>query len=76
MFDAKPNSLPLTSNNKLDRNFPNYKSILYNVPYVEATSILIYVTVCIMPDLAYVISVLSKFMMKPRQEDSNGQHNQ
>lgn len=45
--------------------------ILYDVPYAEAIRSLMYVMVCSRPNLAYSISILSRFMMRLRQEHQN-----
>lgn len=71
MSYAKTNSLPLAANHNLDRKFCKNDSILHNISYAEAIDSLMYVMVCTRPDLTYAISVLSQFMMEPRQEHWN-----
>ena len=38
------------------------------VPYASAVGSLMYVMVCTRPDLAHAVSVVSRFMGKPRKE--------
>eukprot|EP00253_Pinus_taeda_P029457 PITA_29457 len=39
-----------------------------HVPYASAVGSLMYAMVCIRPDIAHAVGVLSKFMSKPRRE--------
>ena len=38
-----------------------------NVPYANAVGSLMYVMICARPDLAYIVSLVSKYMGKPRK---------
>lgn len=38
---------------------------MLHVPYVNAVGSVMYVTLCSMPDIAYAVSVLSRFMSNP-----------
>jgi len=37
------------------------------VPYSSVVGSLVYVMVCIRPDLTYVVSIVSRFMSNPRK---------
>lgn len=70
MYDGKLNSLPLSSNHKLDSKHST-DVILTKIPYTQVIESLMYVMVCSKPILAYFNSVLNMFVMKPRQEHWN-----
>ena len=38
------------------------------VPYASAVGSLMYAMVCTRPDIAHAVSVISRFMSKPRKE--------
>ena len=66
MSDAKPNSLLLISGHNLDNKIDDSGEILTNMPYAEAIGSIMYAMVCTRPDIAYFISVLSRYMTKPK----------
>lgn len=66
MFDAKPISFPFVTSNGLDTKRHNNESILHNVPYAQAVGYVMYVMVCMKPNLAYVVSMFRRSMMKPK----------
>jgi hypothetical protein len=41
---------------------------MYKVPYACGVGSLMYAMVCTRPDIAYAVSVVSRFMSKPRKE--------
>ena len=69
---SKPTRQPLTSQFLLSKSqCPTTKSdmeYMEKVPYPNAVGSVMYSMVCTRPDLAYAISVLSKFMSKPGKE--------
>lgn len=68
MFDCKPTNLPIGNGHNLDIKCCENDNFFNIVPYVEAIGILMYVMVCTRPDIGYVVSILSKFMMKLKLE--------
>lgn len=68
MYKCKANSLPLASNHKFDIKFLDDEVFTLTFSYVEVIGCLMYVMVCLRSNLAYCISLLSRLMMKLRQE--------
>ncbi|CAI9771120.1 unnamed protein product [Fraxinus pennsylvanica] len=66
---AKPVSLPLSSSMKLSIDqspkSENEHKRMMNVPYSNAVGFVMYVMVCSRPDIAYAMSVLSRFISNP-----------
>ena len=44
---------------------------MFKVPYANAVGCLMYLMVCIRPDISYAISVVSRFMANPGKEHWN-----
>ena len=69
MNDCKPVSTPLAAHFKLSSNLcPDTKEdmeYMSHVPYVNAIGSLMYVMICIRPDLAYAVSMVSRYMHNP-----------
>lgn len=70
MIDCKRNSLPLSLSHKLDSKFSNDDQILNNILNTEAIGSIMYAMVY-SSYLAYAISALSRFNVKPRQDHQN-----
>jgi transposase InsO family protein len=71
MSSAKPIDTPTATNNKLVMYAPQSeeeKEYMSRVPYASAVGSLMYAMVCTRPDLAYAVSVVSRFMAKPGKE--------
>lgn len=68
MSSYKPNSLPIGSDHNLDNIRITDDDSLMNVPYVKAICSLMYPMVCTRLDITYDVSILSRFMMKPKME--------
>ena len=72
MLDAKSVQTPLGSQFKLSkvqapvRN--QDKSMMSEVPYAQAIGSLMYAMVCTRADIAYVVSLVSRFMSDPGKE--------
>lgn len=68
MFDARTISIMLASYFKLSAaQCPtNHQEIedIENVPYASAIGCIIYVMVCIIPDIAHAMNVVSRYMRK------------
>ncbi|GKB83650.1 putative RNA-directed DNA polymerase [Tanacetum coccineum] len=69
MDKAKVVSSPLTTNFKLtDKDCPSFKMNIEKmdrVPYASVVGSLMYAMVCIRPDLAHVVGVVSRFLSNP-----------
>ncbi|XP_047334161.1 secreted RxLR effector protein 161-like [Impatiens glandulifera] len=72
MSSAKPINTPCVANIHLTTLFApqidEEKKYMTRVPYSSAVGSLIYVMVCTRPDLAHVVSVVSRFMVQPGKE--------
>lgn len=67
MSDCKPVKTPLPSNHPLNQEEVLKTDIVTNIPYAEALGSLMYCAMGTRPDIAYSISVLSKYSSNPRQ---------
>ena len=69
MDDAKALSTPLANHFRLSTNqcpkTEDEVKDMSKVPYVSAVGCLMYPMVCTRPDLAHVVSVVSKFISNP-----------
>ena len=72
MMNAKPVSTPLASHFRLSSSLSpqSEEEINYvmKVPYSSAVGSFMYFMICIHPDLAYTVSVVSRFMANPGKE--------
>ena len=72
MENAKPASVPLGGHYKLSADqcpvTEQEKEEMINVPYSNAVGSIMYNMICTRPNLAYSISVLSRYMANPRRE--------
>jgi len=72
MQDSKPVKVPIPVGVKLSsEQCPKTREEeedMSHVPYASAVGSLMYVMVCISPDITHAMGVLSKFMSKPRKE--------
>lgn len=70
MPSAKPIYTPMTSNCKLKMYLVQTEEEEYmsRVPYASAVGSLMYATVCTRPDLAFAVSVISRYMVNPGKE--------
>ena len=72
MHDAKPVTTPLAAHFKLSSaESPTSEtdvSYMARVPYSSAVGSLMYAMICTRPDLAYAVSVVSRFMANPGKE--------
>eukprot|EP00253_Pinus_taeda_P005608 PITA_05608 len=72
MQDSKPVKVPIPIGVKLTTEqcpkAQEEEEDMSRVPYASAGGSLMYAMVCIRPDIAHVVGVLSKFMSKPRKE--------
>lgn len=71
MHDFKPNKLPIATGHNLNKKFSDNDDILRDVSYAEVVRCLMYAMICNHPDIAYLISALSRFMIEPRKEQWN-----
>ena len=71
MEKSKPMTTLMAQNFKLShQNSPKSKeeaNCMKNVPYANAVGSLMYVMICARLDLAYIVSLVSKYMEKPRK---------
>ncbi|CAL1399156.1 unnamed protein product [Linum trigynum] len=72
MSSAKPLNTPNVSNVHLSSAYAPQseaeKEYMSRVPYASAVGSLMYAMVCTRPDLAHVVSVVSRFMIQPGKE--------
>ena len=72
MSQTKPVSTPLTVDFRLSASSgpvdTEEKRYMSRVPYACAIGSLMYAMVCTHPDIAYAVSVVSRFMSKPGKE--------
>ncbi|XP_062099813.1 secreted RxLR effector protein 161-like [Humulus lupulus] len=72
MTDAKITKQPITHQFQLSKNqSPTSKEdieYMSNIPYSNAVGLIMYLMVCTQPDLAHVMSLLSKYMANPGKE--------
>ena len=72
MQDSKPMKVPIPVGVRLsDEQCPKTQEEeedMFRVPYASAVSSLMYAMVCIRPDIAHAVGVLSRFMSKPGKE--------
>jgi hypothetical protein len=66
MEDCKAIGMPLDPKTKLKKNVKDDEMV--KVPYQQAVGSLMYAMLCIRPDLAYLISVVSQHMANPSLE--------
>lgn len=75
MGNCKPVSTPLTAHFKLSLDIcpkiEEEKDFMSHVPYSSAVGSLMYVMVCTRPDLAYVLSIVSRYMHNLGKEHWN-----
>jgi len=69
MNDCKPVSTPLAAHFKLSSDLCPYikedMEYMSHVPYANAISSLMYAMICTRPDLAYAVSMVSRYMHNP-----------
>ncbi|CAL1406992.1 unnamed protein product [Linum trigynum] len=72
MSSAKPLNTPSASNVHLSSAYAPQseaeKEYMSRVPYASAVGNLVYAMVCTRPDLAHVVTVVSRFMIQPGKE--------
>ena len=72
MTDSKPISTPLSEKEKLSDMIKVQaqadKDYMSKVSYSSAIGSLMYAMVCTRPDLAYAVSMVSRFLNQPRKE--------
>ncbi|KZV56298.1 hypothetical protein F511_00295 [Dorcoceras hygrometricum] len=72
MADAKPVGIPIAPHVKLSATEPPQteedKQDMDKIPYAEAVGSIMYCMMCTRPDLAYALSVTSRFMSNPGRE--------
>jgi len=69
MSSVKPVSTPLANHFKLSSNqCPKTDKEVAEVPYASVVGCLMYAMVCTRPDLAHVVSQVSKYMSKPDRQ--------
>ena len=72
MADSKPISTPLTGKEKLSTMIKVQaqadQDYMSKVPYSSVVGSLMYAMVCTRPDLAYVVSMVSRFLNQPQKE--------
>jgi hypothetical protein len=75
MFDCKPVTLPLANHFKLSSDFcpktDEEFDRMSKIPYANVIGSVMYLMVCTRPDLAFSISILSRFMSNPGEEHWN-----
>jgi hypothetical protein len=71
MKDGKPSDIPIQPNHKLTSELNNENETLRHLidptKYRQAIGSLIYLMTCSRPDICYSVSILSRFMEKPRE---------
>ncbi|KAL5567835.1 hypothetical protein UlMin_024410 [Ulmus minor] len=76
MTDAKPTSIPISGQFKFSSEqcpkTEEEKEDMINVPYSSAVGSIMYTMICTRPDVAYGISLLSRFMSNPGREHWEG----
>ena len=72
MQDSKPMKVPIPVGVRLSAEkctkTQEEEEDMSRVPYASAVSSLMYAMVCIRPDIAHAVAVLSRFMSKPEKE--------
>ena len=72
MNEAKPVSTPLDSHFKLSKEqsskIEEERGHMSKVPYASAIGSLMYAMVCLRPDIAHTVGVVSKFMSRPGKQ--------
>ena len=72
MDDFKPISTPLSEKEKLSVvikvQAKAYQDYMSKVPYSSVVGSLMYAMVCTRPDIAYVVSMVSRFLNQPQKE--------
>lgn len=72
MLNSKPVTTPLGHHYKLsERQSPQKdeeRAYMSKIPYASGVGSLMYAMVCSRPDLAYAVSMVSRFMANPGQE--------
>ena len=75
MHDAKPVSTPLAAHFKLSLDLCPVSDVdieyMSRIPYSCVVGSLMYAMVCSRPDLAHVLSVVSRYMANPGKEHWN-----
>ena len=75
MLDAKPISTPLSAHFKLSSQLcpssDEESKYMSKVPYANAVGCLMYLMVCIRPDICHAVSVVSRYMADPGKEHWN-----
>ena len=75
MNDCKPVSTPLAAHFKLSSDLCPYTKedmeYMSYVPYANAIGSLMYAMICTRPDLAYVVSMVSRYMHNPGKKHWN-----
>ena len=72
MSNCKPISIPLAAHFKLSSEScpqtEEEKEKMTSIPYANAVGSLMYAMVCTRPDLAYAVSMVSRYMHNPGKE--------
>ena len=72
MAEARPVTTPLAGHFKLSSKqcpqSPKEEEKISQVPYASAVGSLMYAMVCIGPDLAYAVSIVSRFMSNSEKQ--------
>ena len=72
MNEAKPVSTPLGSHFKLSKKqspkTEKERDYMSKVPYTSAIGSLMFAMMCIRPDIAHVVEVVSRFMSRPGKQ--------
>lgn len=75
MHDSKPITFPIANHFKLSSQCcpisDDECDRMSKVPYANAIGFVMYLMICTKPDLAYSVSILSRFMSNPREEHWN-----
>lgn len=66
MRDAKPRSVPMDANTRLSRDGED--CLEQGNEYAELLGMLLYLSSCTRPDIAFAVGLLARFMSKPRRE--------
>ena len=66
MEDAKPRSVPMDANTKLCKEGDDFMDDAG--PYAELLGMLLYLSTCTRPDIAFSVGMLARFMSHPREE--------
>ena len=72
LFDSRPVLTRIVSHFKLSSSqspqTEDERKLMQRVPYSSAVGSLMYSMVCSMPDLAYAVSIVSRFMANPKKQ--------